>query len=101
MVGFTDEVGEAVTALRGFLRERMYSHYKVNRMTLKAQRLVKELAHGLLEAPECLPGRWREAADVAGSVRTAHTVRDYIAGMTDRYALNEHDRLFKLTRDSE
>lgn len=99
LVGFTHEVAEAIAALRAFLQERMYHHYKVNRMTLKAQRIVQDLARTFLSAPQCLPDRWRASAGAPGSAATAVAVRDYIAGMTDRYALDEHDRLFRLTRD--
>ncbi|MCB2054264.1 MAG: dNTP triphosphohydrolase, partial [Geminicoccaceae bacterium] len=97
LVGFSGELREAVRALRGFLHERMYRHYKVNRMALKAGRLVTELYATLVSHPHCLPGRWREAAGDAGSARAEAAVRDYIAGMTDRYAVDEHERLFRLT----
>ena len=68
-------------------------------MTLKARRVVGELAETLLAAPDCLPDGWRERAGPPRSPATAATVRDYIAGMTDRFALDEHDRLFRLSRD--
>ncbi|MDX6751762.1 deoxyguanosinetriphosphate triphosphohydrolase [Geminicoccaceae bacterium 1502E] len=99
LVGFAPPVARGVAALRAFLRERMYHHYKVNRMTLKAQRIVRDLVEVFLSAPQCLPDRWRASAGAPGSAATALAVRDYIAGMTDRYALDEHDRLFRLTRD--
>jgi dGTPase len=99
VVAFSAAMASMIAELRGFLHERMYRHYKVNRMSLKAHRLVTELIEVLMSNPDCLPGRWRELAGGAGSSRTAGAVRDYIAGMTDRFALDEHDRLFKLTRD--
>jgi dGTPase len=99
VVGFSAELGPAVAALREFLHLRMYRHYKVNRMALKARRIVRELVEVLIEAPECLPDGWREAAGPPGSRATAEAVRDYIAGMTDRFALDEHDRLYRLARD--
>jgi dGTPase len=76
-----------------FLYERMYRHYRVNRMSHKARRVVRELFELFLTEPECLPSEWRVAAsgDVAGRART---VADYLAGMTDRFALDEHRRLF-------
>ena len=58
-----------------------------------------ELFEVLMAAPDCLPDGWREQAGEPGSQATAEVVRDYIAGMTDRYALDEHDRLFKLSRE--
>lgn len=99
IVAFSPPVAEAVEALRAFLQERMYRHYKVNRMSLKAQRLVAELVGTFLDAPDCLPDGWRARAAGARTPRTAGVVRDYIAGMTDRYALDEHDRLFKMSRE--
>ncbi|MGD9507946.1 MAG: deoxyguanosinetriphosphate triphosphohydrolase [Geminicoccaceae bacterium] len=99
VVGFSPAVAAAVAELRRFLRDRVYRHYKVSRMTLKARRVVRELTEALLAAPDCLPDGWRERAGPPGSPATAATVRDYVAGMTDRFALDEHDRLFRLSRD--
>ncbi len=98
LVAFSSAMAETIAALRLFLQDRMYRHYKVNRMTLKARRLVEELVEVFMAAPDCLPDGWRDRAGAAGSAETAAVVRDYIAGMTDRYAVDEHDRLFKLTR---
>jgi dGTPase len=80
-------------ALKRFLYERMYRHYRVNRMSHKARRVVRELFQLFLAEPECLPSEWRAAAsgDAAGRARI---VADYLAGMTDRFALDEHRRLF-------
>jgi dGTPase len=99
LVAFSPAVAEGLAELRAFLQQRVYRHYKVNRMSLKARRVVAELFEVLMAAPECLPDGWREQAAGPGSQATAETVRDYIAGMTDRYALDEHDRLFKLSRE--
>ena len=99
VVAFSPSVAAAVEGLREFLHRRVYRHYKVNRMSLKARRVVRELAELLLETPDCLPDGWRERAGPPQSCATASTVRDYIAGMTDRYAMDEHDRLFKLNRE--
>ena len=99
LVGFSGEVAADLAEMRGFLRERVYRHYKVNRMALKARRVVRELLEVLLAAPDCLPDGWRERAGEPGSPETAEVVRDYIAGMTDRFALDEHDRLFRLSRE--
>ena len=83
--------------LKSFLFERMYRHFKVNRMTSKARRIVDDLFTLLLAEPECLPSEWRERVEAAnGSTERARMVCDYIAGMTDRYALHEHRRLFDL-----
>ena len=83
--------------LKSFLFERMYRHFKVNRMTSKARRIVDDLFTLLLAEPECLPSEWRERVEAANqSTERARMVCDYIAGMTDRYALHEHRRLFDL-----
>ncbi len=97
VVAFSPPMAEAVAGLRKFLEERVYKHYKVNRMARKAERLVTELVRAFLEAPSCLPDRWRERARDPES--TAATVRDYVAGMTDRYAIDEYDRLFRMERE--
>jgi dGTPase len=97
VVAFSAPIADALAQLRHFLHARMYSHYKVRRMSLKAQRIVEELFDGLLREPDCLPPAWRARAGAPGAPRTVEAIADYIAGMTDRYALDEHDRLFNLT----
>lgn len=96
-IGFSGEMREAVSALRSFLHARMYRHYKVCRMTFKATRLVRGLFDALVAEPRCLPDRWRDAAGEPRSEAARAAVRDYIAGMTDRYAIEEHERLFDMT----
>ena len=83
--------------LKRFLFERMYRHFKVNRMTSKARRVVGDLFTLLLAEPECLPSDWRDRVEAADqATQRARLVCDYVAGMTDRYALHEHRRLFDL-----
>ena len=82
--------------LRDFLFARMYRHYKVNRMTSKARRVVTDLFQIFLDEPACLPAEWQRRADGPRTQRTARLVADYIAGMTDGFALKEHRRLFDL-----
>ncbi|MFW5679448.1 MAG: deoxyguanosinetriphosphate triphosphohydrolase [Pseudomonadota bacterium] len=96
LVAFSPPMRDAVLAIKAFLRERLYRHYKVNRMTAKAKRVVVELYTALSEDPSCLPPRWRAVAAGPKTGRTAAAVRDYIAGMTDRFALDEHARLIRL-----
>lgn len=81
-------------ALKAFLFKNMYRHYKLNRMTSKARRVVRDLFGLLIAEPECLPTEWRVKAAGPNTEATAQLVGDYIAGMTDRYALDEHRRLF-------
>jgi dGTPase len=94
VIGFSEELSRQARGLRQFLFERMYRHYRVNRMASKARRIVQELFQLLLGEPQCLPTEWRQLADGANTAATARIVADYIAGMTDRYALDEHHRLF-------
>src|SRR5215469_3101032 len=93
-VAFSDPMRANDKALKAFLFERMYRHYRVNRMSSKARRIVRELFQLLHEEPQCLPTEWRQQADGPGAPATARVVADYIAGMTDRFALDEHARLF-------
>jgi dGTPase len=93
VAAFSPEMRNHERALKQFLVERMYRHYRVNRMSSKARRVVRELFRLFLAEPECLPGEWRAAAD-AGPAEVARVVADYLAGMTDRFALDEHRRLF-------
>ena len=80
--------------LKAFLFDNMYRHFRLNRMTSKARRVVKDLFALFLDEPDCLPTEWRNQAGPPKSEATARLVADYIAGMTDRYALDEHRRLF-------
>jgi len=97
VVAFSPSGAEAVRVIKAFLVARMYRHFRVNRMTLKARRVVRELFAALVAEPACLPTEWQEGAGAPGSDRTALQVCDYIAGMTDRFALDEHRRLFDLS----
>jgi dGTPase len=94
VAAFSDEMSRNDRALKGFLFERMYRHYRVNRMSSKARRVIRDLFGLYLAEPECLPGEWRRLAAGPGEAQTARVAADYLAGMTDRYALDEHHRLF-------
>jgi dGTPase len=94
VVTFSAEMRQNDRALKQFLFERMYRHYRVNRMSSKARRVVHDLFALYLAEPECLPGEWRALAAGPDDPRTARVAADYLAGMTDRYALDEHHRLF-------
>jgi dGTPase len=93
VAGFSETMRNHDRALKRFLFERMYRHYRVNRMSSKARRVVRELFQLFLAEPECLPGEWRALAG-GGEAERARLVADYLAGMTDRFALDEHRRLF-------
>jgi dGTPase len=74
----------------------MYRHYRVNRMTSKARRVVQDLFRLLTAEPQILPPEWQRLAGAPDGPETARVVADYIAGMTDRFAMDEHRRLFDL-----
>ncbi len=95
-VDFSPPMRAAVDEIKAFLHRALYRHYKVNRMTTKAKRVVVELFAALVHEPSCLPPRWAARADGPEGTRTVAAVRDYIAGMTDRFALDEHARLIRL-----
>jgi dGTPase len=94
IVDFSDEMRRNDRALKEFLFERMYRHHRVNRMSSKAHRVVHDLFALYLAEPQCLPREWRELAAGPDEPRTARIAADYLAGMTDRFALDEHHRLF-------
>jgi dGTPase len=94
VAAFSEKMRENDRALKKFLFENMYRHYKLNRMTSKARRVVSDLFKLLVNEPNCLPTEWRNKAGDPGSEQTAGLVADYIAGITDRFALDEHKKLF-------
>lgn len=96
LVGFTPEMNEHNAALKAFLFKRMYRHYRVNRSMSKAQRIVQDLFGLLHGSPDQLPPEWQQGCDGPEGFKTARRVCDYIAGMTDKFAIEEHQRLFDL-----
>jgi dGTPase len=93
IAAFSEEMGNHDRALKRFLHQRMYRHQRVNRMSSKARRVVRELFRLFLAEPERLPAEWRALTGGSEAAR-ARLVADYLAGMTDRFALDEHRRLF-------
>jgi dGTPase len=98
LVVMSAEIGAEHFALKQFLRERLYKHYKVLRMTTKARRVVSELFTAFFADVKLMPPEHREnalrAERSAGEAGRARAVADYIAGMTDRFAITEYSRLF-------
>lgn len=90
LAGFSSSVKSANVELKKFLRKRLYQHYRVARMTIKARKVVRELFEIYTEHPDTLPADYQERIPGDGIYLTA---TDYIAGMTDRYALQEHMKL--------
>ncbi len=91
LVGFSEEMREMNRELKHFLHDSLYRHYQVVRMTSKARRIVKDLFAAFLADMRLLPTKDRLRGDQEGNPRA---IADYIAGMTDRYAVKEHRRLF-------
>lgn len=100
LAAFSNDIAVKQKPLREFLFQRMYRHHKVNRMMSQARRIVRELFSLFLAEPDTLPSPWRQRAHLADKdmVKRARVVCDYIAGMTDTYAIDEHRRLFNLER---
>ena len=94
VVAFSEKLTPRIRELREFLFARMYRHYKVNRMASKAKRVIGELFDLFMEEPSVLPDEWRFLGKRNVKSNQARLIADYIAGMTDRYALLEYDRLF-------
>ena len=97
VVSFSAPMAEANQVIKDFLFARMYRHWRVNRMTSKARRLTEEVFRLLHAEPTLLPDDWRARAGEPGTHRAAMIVGDYVAGMTDRYAMDEHRRLTDLS----
>ena len=96
MVAFSGEMHAAVQEVRGFLRDNMYRHYRVNRKMKRASKALGELFEAFVNDPSVMPTPWRKRAGGPGDPVTARAACDYIAGMTDGYALDEHKRLFDI-----
>jgi dGTPase len=92
LIGFSGAIAQQQQALKDFLRGQLYRHFQVNRMMRKARRIVAELFEAFTRDPRLLPPEFQERAQRDG----ARAVADYVAGMTDRYAIREHRRLFTI-----
>jgi dGTPase len=92
LVGFGPEMAALRRGIEEFLHQRVYMHYRVQRMAVKGARIVRSLYDEFCRAPQLLPDRYHQRIAGAGLERT---VCDYLAGMTDRYAQDEHRRLFQ------
>lgn len=90
LVHFSSDIAEQNLKLKQFLRKNLYHHYQVNRMSAKAARIVRELFTAFFENTGLLPNEFQAYAETD----KARSVADYIAGMTDRFAIREHRKLF-------
>lgn len=103
MVTFSEPMRKQVDELRAFLFERMYRHYSVMRIWLKVERIVTDLFKAFHDNYMLLPEHWQQRVKEQGGHKNAtiraRIVADYIAGMTDRYAIREHEKMFDLYWD--
>ena len=99
VIAFSSPMREADAAIKGFLFPRMYRHPRVMRIREEAEHILRDLFSRFLAEPGAMPDEWSRDLAGAGEARLARRVADYIAGMTDGYALLEHRRLFDATPD--
>ena len=97
IVGFSPAMEKADREIKGFLYPRMYRHDRVMRVMADAERVVRDLFAHYTEAPADLPQEWGEGIVGSDTSKRIRQVADYIAGMTDRYALVEHAKYFRET----
>ena len=97
LISFSPSMREQQTELKRFLRTNLYQHYRVNRMTSKAQRIVRDLFQIFMQDVKLMPDEFQQRAKLDSATDQARAVADYIAGMTDRYAIREYQRLFTVS----
>ena len=97
LIAFSPDIADAEAGIKGFLRQRMYRHHRVMRVMAEAEQIVLDLFARYQRVPGDLPPEWLEGAEREGESARARRIGNFIAGMTDRFALMEHQRLFDLT----
>jgi dGTPase len=96
LISFSRDMAEDLAALRHFLMGRMYRHWKVNRTRSQARRILAEMFRLFMAEPEVMPTEWHLKAQARDEAGRARVICDYIAGMTDRFAIEEHRKLFHI-----
>ncbi len=103
VVSFSSQMHQSVEELRAFLFARMYRHYSLQRIMMKVEKIIPDLFAAFVNKYTLLPDHWQKRVEAAGGLTKdkarARIVCDYIAGMTDRYAIREHERIFDLYWD--
>ncbi len=98
LICFSEEMQALNLELKQFLRRHLYQHYRVQRMTNKAERVIRDLFQAFMSEPALLPPEHaldaKHFEQQQGEAGCARAVADYVAGMTDRYAILEHERMF-------
>ena len=98
IIAFSPPFQDADAAIKGFLHPHMYRHPRLLAVREEAERVVRDLFGRFVAEPTAMPDEWQAGLGGGGDeARRARRVADYIAGMTDRYALHEHRRLFSAT----
>ena len=96
LISFSTQISEENQELKRFLRSSLYQHFQVIRMTTKAERIISSLFGALSDEPRLLPPEHQEKA----RKDKFRAVADYVAGMTDRYAIKEYRRLFEIGEEN-
>jgi dGTPase len=91
VVGYSEDMYRRNRQLKDFLYNKLYRHYRVVRMAVKAERILTNLYNAYISEPTSMPGH---VQNLIGERSLERTVCDYLAGMTDRYAIEEHQKLF-------
>lgn len=91
---FSDAMAADIVGLKAFLFDRVYRHAHVMHIMGGAERIVRDLFTLFMRSPDAMPEAWHQASRGLGERRRARLIADFVAGMTDRYALAEHRRLF-------
>ncbi|HSP25346.1 MAG TPA: dNTP triphosphohydrolase, partial [Saliniramus sp.] len=97
VIAFSEKLVEADRAIKGYLYPNMYRHAKVKVVREHADLVVRDLFQRFMSDPSALPGDWSAGIEELDAMRHARRISDYIAGMTDGYAIQEHRRLFGST----
>ena len=98
VINFSDTMKEDILELKQFLRKNLYKHYRVHRMTKKADHIIESLFNAFMNDPNLLPPeaftKVQKLSQTKGEAGQARAIADYIAGMTDRYAIGEYHRIY-------
>ena len=97
VAGFSAAIAKAESTIKAFLETRMYRHARIQRVMDEAAHVIRDLFARCTAHPDDLPAEWREGLAGADETVRARRIADFVAGMTDRYALAEHARLFDST----
>jgi dGTPase len=97
LVDFSDEIKNAISILKNFFKDNIYFHYKINRVRTKCDKIISKLFDFYIQNPSSLPGEYhKKAKNIEDKTQLAVLISDYIAGMTDRYAIKEYKELYQV-----